>query len=102
MKLAFIRAQSNKIAQKRLFRDETQADGSVRRVIERDIGYPWLVDSCVTGYSCGTESDPKFPLLSCFRETIFPILPDLVGVGGKYKGYTPIIHEDNAGLHEDT
>ena len=91
VKLAFIRAQPNKISQKRRFRDETQADGSVWRVIERDIGYPWLVDCCVTGSSCGTDSNPKFHLLSCFRENIFPILADLVGVGGKYEGYTPII-----------
>ena len=54
VKLAFIRAQLNKISQKRLFRDETQAYGSVRRVIERGIGDPWLVDCCVTGSSCGT------------------------------------------------
>ena len=84
MKLEFICAQSNKIAQKRRFRYETQADGIVHSVVERDILDPWLVYCFVTGSSCGTYSDPKFPLLSCFRETIFPILSDLVGFGGKY------------------
>ena len=48
VKLAFIREQSNKISQKIRFRDETQADDSVRRVIENDIGDPWLVDFCIT------------------------------------------------------
>ena len=73
----------------------------MRCVIERNIGDMWLVDFFITGYYCGTESDPKFPLLSCFRETIFPILADLVGVDGKYKGYTPITQVDTDGPHKD-
>ena len=93
--------QSNIISQKRPFRDETQSYGSVQRVIEGGIGDPWLVGCCVTGSYCGTNSDPNFSLLSRFRETIFPILADLVGIGGKYGGYTPIIQGDNSGLHED-
>ena len=101
VKLEFICAQSNKIAHKRRFIDETKADASVGCVIERDIGYLWLVDCCVTGSSCGTESNPKFPLLSCFRENIFTILADLVGAGDKYKGYTPIIQGNNSSPHED-
>ena len=100
-KLTFICAQSNKIAQKRRLRDEIQADGSVWRVIEREIGDTWLVDCCVTSYCCGNDSDPKFPLFYCFRETIIPILANLVGVDGKYKGYTPIIQGENSGPHED-
>ena len=70
------------------------------RVIERDIADPWLVGFCVTGSSCGTNYDPKFSLLSCFRKTVFPIFAELVGVGDKYEGYTTIIQGDNAGLHE--
>ena len=101
VKLEFIRVKSNKISQKRRFGDETQADGSVRRVIERKNGDPWLVDWCVTDSSCGTDSNTKFPLLYCFRETICTILSDLVGVGGKYEGYMPIIQGYNAGPHED-
>ena len=61
----------------------------------------WLVGCCVTGFSCGNDSDPKFSLLSCIRETIFPVLADFVGVGGKYEGYTPIIQGDKAGPHKD-
>ena len=56
----------------------------MRRVIEREIRDQWLVDCCVKGYSCGTNSNTEFTLLSCFRETIFTVLADLVGVGGKY------------------
>ena len=37
VKMSFIRAQSKKISKKRRFRYETQADGSVWRVIERGV-----------------------------------------------------------------
>ena len=73
----------------------------MQRAIERDIGYPCLVDCCVKSSSCGTYFDPKFPLLFFFRETIFPILADFGEVGGKYEGYTQKIQGDNADPHKD-
>ena len=36
-----------------------------------------------------------------FTDHIFPKIEQLVGPGGKYEGYTPIIQGDNAGPHQD-
>lgn len=36
-----------------------------------------------------------------FKEIVFPAIKKLVGKGGKYEGYRPIIQGDNAGPHRD-
>ena len=61
----------------------------------------YLVDCNVTGSDEGTSDKPKFALLSLFRDHIFPKIKDLVGPGGKYEGYLPIIQGNNAGPHCD-
>jgi hypothetical protein len=38
---------------------------------------------------------------SFMRRTIFPIVDELISLGGKYFGYTPIFQGDNAGPHEE-
>lgn len=78
---------------------ETNPDGSRKVIHEKDD--PWLVDCAVTGSSLGTPDDPKFPLKEYFRRTIFPIVDELISLGGKYFGYTPIFQGDNAGPHEE-
>jgi hypothetical protein len=54
------------------------------------------VDSTVTGSDAGTCRAPKYPLLPLFLDTVFPKVEALVGVGGRYAGYVPIIQGDNA------
>jgi hypothetical protein len=39
--------------------------------------------------------------LDLFRDIIFPEIHRLVGPGGKYEGYIPVMQGDNAGPHED-
>eukprot|EP00957_Ditylum_brightwellii_P114726 8748228-Ditylum_brightwellii.AAC.1 len=72
---------------------ELQEDCSVKRTgpIIRKKGDPFFVDCGVTGSTEGTDSDPKFPLLRLFRDVIFPMTEDLVGDGGKFSGYIPIV-----------
>ena len=52
--------------------------------------------------SCGTADDPKFALLNYFEDLVFEAVKYLVNLGEKFDGYTPIIHEDNAGPRQDT
>ena len=69
--------------------------------ILRRKGDLYLVDCNVTGLSCGTDDDPKFALFNYFEGLVFEAVKDLVKVGGKFEGYTPIIQGDNAGPHQD-
>jgi hypothetical protein len=59
------------------------------------------VDSTVTGSDAGTCRSPKYPLLPLFLNTVFPKVEALVGVGGRYAGYVPIIQGSNAGPHQE-
>jgi hypothetical protein len=104
MKLAFFRAQSNKVAD----REQRQAthhpppigikyDGPVIR----KKGDTYLVDCCVTGSTTGTATDPKFPLKLVFSNCIFPQLDELTRPGGQYEGYKVVVQGDNAGPHQD-
>ena len=51
----------------------------------------YLVNCNVMISSCGTADDPKFSLLAYFGGMVFEVVNDLVKVGGKFEGYTPII-----------
>jgi hypothetical protein len=44
---------------------------------------------------------PKVPLLPLFLETVPSKVEALVGVGGGYAGYVPIIQGNNAGPHRE-
>ena len=92
-------AQSYKIAQRKVNETESQADGFIRRVAKMDIipdgstkkGESYLVGFEVTGSYEGTANDPKFSLKTLFQYKIFPDIAELVGHGGQYDGYTPVI-----------
>ena len=60
-----------------------------------------MCDTTVTGSDTGTSEKPKFSLLACFLETIFPKISQLVDIGGPYEGYSVVIQGDNAGPHQD-
>ena len=78
-----------------------QADGKMRATgpILRRKGDLYLVDCCVTGGTDGTSTDPKFSLARLFRSGIRPKVKELVSVGRKFEGYTPIFQADSAGPH---
>jgi hypothetical protein len=102
-KLAFIRAKGKKVASRIQRKAVRQPDGNVKfcgDVIRRK-GDVYDVDCAVTGSSPGTPNDPKCPLLPIFFNIIFPRVEQMVGVGGKYEGYTPVFQGDNAGPHQD-
>ncbi len=75
MKLAFLRAQSHKVAEKVVHEAVRQEDGSVKYngPIKRQKGDTYLVDCCVTGSKEGVADDPKFPLKLVFEHAIFPM-----------------------------
>lgn len=50
---------------------------------------------------CGMADDPKFALLSYFKDLVFNAVKDLVKVRGKFEGYLLLIQSNNAGLHQD-
>ena len=56
----------------------------------------YTIDYNVTGSSWGISDDPKFSLMNYFKALIFPVVKNLVKVGGKFEGHTPIIQGDNA------
>ena len=102
-KIGFYRAQSNKVAKKLVRAAVRQPDGSVQysgEVLRRK-GDLYMVDCAVTGSDPGTADSPKFPLKSLFETKTFPDIEELVGPGGKFEGYTPVIQGDNAGPHAE-
>jgi hypothetical protein len=103
IELAFLRAQSHKVARKVVREAVRQEDGSVEYngPIKRQKGDTYLVDCCVTGSKEGVADDPKFPLKLVFEPVIFPMTKALVGPGGQYESRTVIIQGDNAGPHND-
>ena len=60
-----------------------------------------MCNTTVTRSDAGTSEKPKFSLLACFLETIFPKISQLVDVGGPYEGYSVVIQGNNAGRHQD-
>jgi len=67
----------------------------------REKGDVYFVDVEVTGSTSGTSTNPKFQLLGFLRDVLFPQLQKIVGPGGPFEGYCPIIQWDNAGPHTD-
>jgi hypothetical protein len=104
IKLGLYRAQTHKIARKLQKQSVRQLDGSFKQTgpVIRRKGDLYLVDCCVTGASHGTPDDPKFALKYMFELHVFPEIARLVGPGGEYEGFIPIIQGDNAGPHDET
>jgi hypothetical protein len=103
-KLAFIRAQGKKVAarrQRKAVKDKDTGRITYSGDTVREKGEVYNVDCAVTGSNTGTPDDPKCPLLPIFQDAIFPIVEKLVGLNGKYEGYTPVFQGDNAGPHID-
>ena len=104
VKIAFTRAQASKIAgrMQRAYSGTNAAGGrEYRGEVLRRKGDPFSVDTTVTGSSEGTSDDPKFALVRYFRECVFKQIAALVGTGGAFEGYTPVIQGDQAGPHEE-
>eukprot|EP00957_Ditylum_brightwellii_P141934 10813555-Ditylum_brightwellii.AAC.1 len=82
---------------------EFQDDGSRRQTgpVIRKKGDAYLNDCNVTGSTYGTDSDPKFPFITLFKEVIFLMVDNMVRPGEKYEGYTHIFQGNNAGPHQD-
>ena len=59
----------------------------------------YLVDCAVTGSSDGTSKNPKCSLQRIFDYHIFPAVCKLVGEGGKFEGYKPVLMGNGAGPH---
>lgn len=103
LKLNLIRVQAAKVAKKRVSECTVDQNGNRRyngKTI-RNKGDCYMVETNVTGSNCGTSENPKFSLLLCFQDDIFPGIHKLVDVGGEYEGYTVVIQGDNAGPHND-
>ena len=103
LKIGLIRVQGAKIAKKTVKESSRKEDGSLKfdGPVKRRAGDVYLVDTTVTGSSFGTSSEPRFSLMSCFVEVILPKIARIVGPGGPYEGYCPVIQGDNAGPHQD-
>ena len=104
VKIAFTRAQASKIANK-LQREYSGTNAAGARQYQGKVlrrkGDAYSVDTTVTGSNEGTSEDPKFALLRYFWECVFEIIMALVGLGGAFEGYTPVIQGDQAGPHEE-
>jgi hypothetical protein len=104
VKLAFTRCQSYKVSGKTVRESRRDENGNLKfdGPIKRAKDDLYLVDCAVTGSNSGTADNPKFPLTRYFDNVIFPQIKDLVGMGGRYEGYTVIIQGDNAGPHQES
>jgi hypothetical protein len=103
LKLGFFRVQSAWVATKRVRKSRRDEFGRLRYDGEvlREKGNICLVDSTVTGSDAGTCCAPTYPFLPLFLDTVLLKVDFLVGVGGRYAGYGPIIQGDNAGPHQE-
>lgn len=103
IKLGLYRVQAARIAKKTVRKGRRDEHGRMRYdgAIVRMEGDPYLVDCNVTGSDEGTSDKPRFSLMALFRDQIFPKIATLVGPGGEYAGYLPLIQGDNAGPHTD-
>ena len=104
LKLGFFRSQAAKIAKKTTKQSTRGPDGKLKYngPIVRRKGDCYLVDVAVMGSSNGTSEEPKFSLLTLFKDTLFPRIHELICPGGRFDGYLPVIQGDNAGPHQDT
>lgn len=103
LKLGLFRVQAAKIAM-RMQRQGTWDVNNVLRYngeVIRKKGDSYMVDCNVTGSDEGTSKNPKFSLLSVFRDVVLPKVKAITMAGGEYEGYIPIIQGDNAGPHQD-
>jgi len=102
VKLGFFRSEGVRIAQKSQRKGRRLENGMMRFDGEllREKGDCYFVDTTVSGSNEGTSSAPKFSLKRLFETTVFPRIEELVGPGGAYEGYLPIIQGDNAGCHQ--
>jgi hypothetical protein len=102
-KIAFVRAQGEKIAEKRVANPDwdpvDDPDGANRWKRKKDDVY--LVDCAITGSSPGTPADPKCALSALFEKYVFPWVDEAVAPGGWAEGHTVIFQGDQAGPHED-
>jgi hypothetical protein len=103
LKVGIWRVQGARVAKKQQRGSRKTDEGTIKYDgdIVRRKGDVYLVDTTVTGSDEGTSDKPKFSLKSLFEDVIFPRICQLVGPGGEYEGYTPIIQGDQAGPHED-
>jgi len=101
IKIGFYRAEAAKVAKKIQRKGRRDENGNIRYdgEIVRNKGDTYMVDVCVTGSNEGTSDNPKFALKRLFESCVFPRIDELVGPGGPYEGYLPIIQGDNAGPH---
>jgi len=101
VRIGFTRAQASRIAKRTQRKRVYSKDGSWTNSgpIVRRKGEAYSVDVAVTGSNNGNSSDPKFTLLQWFEDLIFKEIEKLVGEGGRFEGYTPVIQGDNAGPH---
>jgi hypothetical protein len=103
LKIMMHRVQGARIAKKRVRAGRKTQDGQqvYDGEVVREKGDVYMVDCNVTGSDAGTSDKPKFSLKDLFEHSLFPRLVELVGDGGEYEGYVPIIQGDNAGPHQD-
>ena len=103
MRLGFHRVQAAKVAQREV-NERDPATGKRPRVAQggkniRMADDLYMVPCEVVADSRGTSANPKFSLMSFLRDIFFPQIEIIVGVGGEWEGYTPIIQWDGAGPH---
>ena len=103
VKIGLFRCQAPKLAKKEVRESARDETGQLRYngPVVREKGDVYMVDTSVTGSNSGSADNPKFTLLDAFKYGIFPKLKELVGPGGPYEGFTPVIQGDNAGPHQD-
>ena len=104
VKIGLIRVQAARIAKKTVKESTRDKKGDLRYdgEVKRRKGDVYMCDTTVTGSDSGTSERPKFSLLACFMETIFPKVLRMVAEDGEYPGFSVVIQGDNAGPHQDS
>ena len=104
LKLGLWRCNAARVAKKLVRKSRRDENDNLKydgEVLRRK-GDVYLVDCNVTGSDEGTSDKPKFSLKRLLDDHMFPKIAELVGPGGKYDGYLPVIQGDNAGPHQDS
>lgn len=99
IRIGLWRIQAARIAKQQQREGPKTKDG--RQVFDgpiiRQKGDVYMVDRNVTGSNEGTSDAPNFSLSSFFKEVVFPHLAAIVGPGGLYEDFIPVVQGDKAG-----
>ena len=104
IKIDLFRCQAGRVVKRAVKTSRIDENGARKYngEVVRNKGDIYMIDCNITGLSEESLSNPKFSLMKLFHSITFPKIATLVGDGGQFEGYIPVVQVDNAGPHQDS